>query len=263
MNVERFIFSELNHDDMIRDIETDQEKELPNDNDQQTTASEDTDHADLSDSPSTENKPDATIEENSQETEELSSTHLFNEQDMEDSRQAGFEEGKKSGYNEGYKKASEEIKADEETQSKNLHKAMEALGEQFIAFTKEYWDKQKNIEAESVILAQEIANRIAGSTLGKNSLAIIEDLLHKILPALHKEPQFSIKLHPSLVSSFEKNIENITAKSPFWGDIKVIADQNLQLSDTIIEWEDGRVERSMNEIQQQITAICDKVLSQI
>src|SRR5690606_10497214 len=104
-------------------------------------------------------------------------------------------------------------------------------------------------------LAWAIARKITGNNLKEHASKEIEDHINHSLEVLFDQPILTIYLHPELETSMNAKIQELAAKHNFRGKILVKPDQTLTETECKLDWQEGFLSLSKEELQNNIQKV--------
>lgn len=256
MDIKQFIFSDFSQTESIIPSRARKEEELKNTETDQPQYESSDDNSQIDDHEATPENAD--MDTNT----EPEVQQVFSEEEVELAKKLGFQEGHQAGYDQGYQKAMEEISERDAVAQNDIQMTLEQLGKGFTDFTTHYWDHQKTMEANTIMLAHDIAQKLTADTSDEDTLSKITHLIQRILPTISDEPNISILVHPSMEPIISGHLDVIMSSSPFWGEIKLQTDSNMTISDVTIQWENGSFVYSQTEIKHRVDQLIKNTLNQ-
>ena len=105
-------------------------------------------------------------------------------------------------------------------------------------------DKNRNITE----LSLKIAEKMIPSLAQKVAMEEIENMIKNCIDDRLNEPRIAVRLHPSLMPQLKENIDTICMERGYTGQVILLAEDNLQITDCRVEWADGGAERLFDQI---------------
>lgn len=123
-------------------------------------------------------------------------------------------------------------------------------------------DQQREAEKNRHIteLSLKIAEKMIPSLAQKVALEEIENMIRNCIDDRLNEPRIAVRLHPTLMPQLKEKIDTISNERGYTGQIILLAEENLQITDCRIEWADGGAERLFDQIFQSLQTEFLKVL---
>jgi flagellar assembly protein FliH len=177
----------------------------------------------------------------------------YSESELEAARARAFEEGRAAGAREERQTLNQES-ADREAALINASNKIEQV---LIALGVE---QQNFLKAQTQVLtrlAMTVAHKVAGRALSQNPLIEIEGMISTALQQLGSKMPLQVFVHPGLVHFMESVYAEKAVYLPsgamhisFHGDTAI-----THLDDCRVQWPNGMLSRSQNEIWEQIETI--------
>ena len=164
------------------------------------------------------------------------------EADLAEARQESYEEGRRAGE-ETMRKS---IDADIAAALQALAKGAQAAHENFAETTRE-------IEHNTIQLAIAAANKLAGELTACEPTASLEALFQDTIANLRSEPHVALHVPDSLVSEVETRVLAIADAHGFEGKLVVSGHSNMEHGDCRIEWADGGVSKSIEDVRRAVS----------
>lgn len=114
------------------------------------------------------------------------------------------------------------------------------------------------VRREAAQLAFTIGTKIAGKLLDETPTRGMEELIDECLGNLRSEPHVHILVHPQNAENIGTRIQETINGRSFGGQLHISPSDGLSETDVRIEWANGGVERSHQEIVKAIAAIIDQ-----
>lgn len=113
--------------------------------------------------------------------------------------------------------------------------------------------KFKDIEYDAVQLAVATANKLAAELIEQEPTASLEAIFEDALSNLRSTPHIVLHVPQQLTSEIESRITAIAETHGYKGRIVVEGDPKLANGDCHIEWADGGVSKSIEDIRRAVT----------
>lgn len=109
-------------------------------------------------------------------------------------------------------------------------------------------------------IAHKIAMTLAPAMIKREPVAEIKAVIADCLQHLHREPHLAIRVSESALEEARPYVEKMAQESGIEERVLLLADPSLGASDCKVEWSEGGVSRSQNEIEEEITLIISRYL---
>jgi flagellar assembly protein FliH len=199
--------------------------------------------------------PPGSANENTQEIfKEL--PPLFSQEELT----KAFEEGKAAGIQEGKATALDESAKVTDQLNKKIAISLDSLNIQ-LATLLEALEKKNPAHYVTFVhqLALGIAKKIMGNGMKEETIKEIEALVNSCMELVFDQPKLTIYLHPELEEPLSGRIQELIVKNNFRGEVLIKADPTLSETDCRIDWQEGFVELSKEELWhtvQKVLAVC-------
>ena len=169
---------------------------------------------------------------------------MFTEEQVAQIKAAAFDDGRQSGMQEAQQAAHTALNNIMQQMLDGLHQSMSYL-EQYARFN----------EQEAIKLSYAIARKIVPHAMEKYPRAEIEALLHDCLEKMHSEPRIIIRINSDLQDEVNELIDGIAQQTGFEGRILLRGEPNIAQPDIQIEWTNGGVSRTLEDVVKEIEDI--------
>ena len=169
---------------------------------------------------------------------------IYNDTDISVARQEGFDDGKKEG-------ASEALTGIEKT----LADTLTAITNDLSVFLSE--QNQTNIEVshDAVTLALTVVRKFFPTLNDKTALDEINSVLVVALKRLIGEPEIIIKVNPTISDDLSDKLKQQFPETHPATNVSIVADKGIDKGNCEIEWSNGKMERNINTLMQEIEDI--------
>ena len=113
------------------------------------------------------------------------------------------------------------------------------------------------IRTEAAQLALAIGSKIAGQALADKPTDALEEIIQECLSNLRSEPHVHIQVHPDHAEAIKGRLEETLIGRTFNGEVHINASDGLSETDVKIEWAQGGIEKSTQELVQSINEIVE------
>jgi flagellar biosynthesis/type III secretory pathway protein FliH len=162
------------------------------------------------------------------------------------------------GYEEGYNKARQEF----DQKSLELNQRLALIEEKIADSLSSYIAQKQQLEISftqyATKLAAHIAYKLATKALKEDPYSTLYPLIEKTLIVLIKEPELTINLHPDVIDEVKEKVSIINSKTKFPGKISFRANEQIEVYDCNIEWQDGYIGSNKENSFEDIMRIIDE-----
>ena len=184
--------------------------------------------------------------------EEVPPAPTFSEEELEAARQAAFAEGKAAGLAEA-----------EESHSKRLAEAVEALPPLFAQITQQMEAQADDLRRETLDAAVTVVRKLFPNLAREHGLDEIRAVVEACLERLRDEPRLVVRTADGDLDALKERIEAAAHNGGFEGKLVFLADERLAPGDLRLEWADGGAERDQAGLWKEIDAIIARALSPV
>ncbi|MCR9213020.1 MAG: FliH/SctL family protein [Proteobacteria bacterium] len=174
---------------------------------------------------------------------------LYTEADATLMKTEAYEEGVRAGQAQAEAGVESSMAALIENLGSQLGQMMQGQGEQLT-----------QVKQEAASLAFAIAGKIAPALLQVAPQAEVTRMIEDCLSDLPEEPRVVVRTSEHVTETLMPKVEQISAKAGFPGSIIMLPDPDMQPGDCRIEWADGGVERSLEDIQKRLSGLLERFI---
>lgn len=164
---------------------------------------------------------------------------------------------KAAAYEQGMADARAELEnKSEDTQADLLQKLLAAT-KTLVSTSDQHTRANQQTAAE---MAHKIAMTLAPAMIKREPVAEIKAVIADCLQHLHREPHLAVRVSESALEETRPYVEKMAHECGIEERVLLLADPSLGASDCKVEWSEGGVSRSQNEIEEEITLIINRYL---
>lgn len=115
--------------------------------------------------------------------------------------------------------------------------------------------KTRTLTAEATQLAIACAQKLAPATIAARPEVEIEAVVRDCLSHLNREPHILLRVSASLVDRLKETVDRMAMERGLTGRIILLGEPEMRNGDCVVEWADGGVVRSQDDIEKEITEI--------
>jgi flagellar assembly protein FliH len=175
----------------------------------------------------------------------------------EEELQAAVDEARRTALAEGQAKGKADATAQNERQTAA---ALNAIGQHFAKIDGEVKAASEQLRETSLELSLAMVRRLFPEFARQHGLEEVRELLGRCLDNLRTEPRFTVKVATDQAEVLKNEVEALAQSRGFEGRIVVAADESLKPGDCRIEWSQGGMIRSADEIWKAIEAAMEQAL---
>ena len=177
----------------------------------------------------------------------------FSEEDMA----AAVAEARKTALSEGQAKGKADATAQTERQTAT---ALNVIAQHFAKIDGEVQAATAALRESTIALSLAMVRRLFPEFARQHGLEEVKELLGRSLDTLRTEPRFTVKVASSQAEALGSEVDALARSRGFEGRILVTADESLKPGDCRIEWSQGGMIRSADEIWKAIEAAMEQAL---
>lgn len=171
---------------------------------------------------------------------------------------AAVAEARKKALAEGLAKGKAETAAQIEQQ---IATALNAIASRFAAIEKATMAHAAEVSETTVALSLSMTRRLFPELARRHGLQEVEQLLARSLDMLKTEPRFTVKVAGAQREELVQQIDTLAGQRGFEGRVVVVTDETMTAGDCRIEWAQGGMIRSAEEIWSGIEAAMEQALA--
>lgn len=139
--------------------------------------------------------------------------------------------------------------------------ALENIGASASALLSKLEAESRAMRTEAAQLASAAARKIAGAALDAFGAERAAAAIEAAMDALRRQPRLLVKLSPDTAEALKPRIATLCETHAYGGAIHVRPDADLRAGDVSIDWSDGVIHLSANEVAERIDALIDAALA--
>jgi flagellar assembly protein FliH len=170
---------------------------------------------------------------------------------------AAVAEARKTALTEGQAKGKADATAQNERQTAA---ALTAIGTHFAKIDGEMQVVAGQLRETVIELSLAMVRRLFPEFARQHGLEEVKELLGRSLDTLRTEPRFTVKVAADQAEVLGGEVDALARSRGFEGRIAVTADESLKPGDCRIEWSQGGMIRSADEIWKAIEAAMEQAL---
>jgi len=170
---------------------------------------------------------------------------------------AATEEARKTAFAEGEAKGKTDATAQTERQTAT---ALNAIAGHFAKIESEVQAAVATLDETTIELSLAMVRRLFPDFARQHGLDEVKGLLGRCLDTLRTEPHFTVRVAGEQVETLRGEMDTLAQSRGFEGRITVTADEDLKAGDCRIEWSQGGMIRSADEIWKAIEAAMAQAL---
>lgn len=166
-----------------------------------------------------------------------------------------LEAAKREAYEEGLQAGRKAAIEDYDTQTRAI---VETFGGKLDALMEAGAAGWADQNAEMQAIAVMIARKALPVFVERGGLAEIQALFEQVVREVGREPRLVVRVAESQFDTVNAMVKEISEQRAYAGQVVLLADPDMTVSDCRIEWADGGIERNMKDLWQRLDAIIEK-----
>ncbi len=115
--------------------------------------------------------------------------------------------------------------------------------------------KSRSLTADAVQMAVTCARKLAPASIAARPETEIEAVVRDCLSHLNREPHILLRVSASLVDRLKDKVDHMAMERGLTGRIILLGEPDMSGGNCVVEWADGGVVRSYEDIESEITKI--------
>jgi len=184
----------------------------------------------------------------------------FTREQLESIKQEAYQKGLKEGQAKGFEEGKNIADEKQQAVDLGLTNALSALTPKVDSFFNEYTQKKEEFKSEHAKLIIAIAQKITGKEAEEETIKNIEELILKCSDFIFNEPKITLTVNSEIIGAAKEKIDAIFKDKNYSGAMKILDSSEIALTDCKIEWEEGTIETSKQDIWGNIEALLEQNL---
>lgn len=177
---------------------------------------------------------------------EVEAEPSFSEEELAAAKAQAYEEGRAAGLAEA-----------ESQREAGLAGILDTIGAQIAGLHVHQDVANEKLAADLTELGRTVMSKVLPHYTQKHGADEVTAILSEGFSRLVHEQRISITVGQEVHEMLEPRIEAMAAKSGYDGRLKLVADPDMGLADVVVNWGDGRLEHSTDEIWAEIEAMLE------
>lgn len=163
-----------------------------------------------------------------------------------------IEQARNEAFASGFAAGEAEAKAHADSQ---IHSALNELASSAASLLAAMDIRAKSLTTEAVQLAIACAMKLAPATMAMRPEAEIEGVVRDCLSHLNREPHILLRVSATIVDRLKDVVDHMAMERGLTGRIILLGEPEMSDGDCVVEWADGGVTRSREDIEKEIAEI--------
>jgi len=176
---------------------------------------------------------------------------VFTQADLDAARLSA----KREGYTEGFAAGKTEAQAEADQQLMRSNDTIVQLGTNISDLRNRYTHMIAQESSQLSQLISSIARKVAGEAMDARGEEEIFAIVTRCLPVIFSKPKLVIDMHPDIFERTLERIENLFREHGIEAEIQFRSNPGLGISDVTIDWGSGQINRSAENLWQEIDGL--------
>ena len=164
-------------------------------------------------------------------------------QKIETAKKEAFEEGRLAGKQDALDTIENQTKC-----------ALEALANCESQLNTSYQEALKKMEAKSIEFGITAGSKLAAQLTQREPMPLLETFFKEAFQVIYDVPEVIASVNPSLLEAVESASDKWKQEAGFKGNLSFIGNEKLKPTDVDLSWQDGGIQRSVDELMQAISS---------
>lgn len=113
---------------------------------------------------------------------------------------------------------------------------------------------------QAITVAADLVRRMMPALVERGGIAEIEAVLEDALRRMLDEPRVVFRVPDAMLEIIQPRIAEMSGKAGYSGDVVLLADDQMGLSDCLVEWADGGAERNVERLWSEVEEVLSRTL---
>jgi len=113
---------------------------------------------------------------------------------------------------------------------------------------------------QAVTVAADLVRKMMPALVARGGMAEIEAVIEDALGRMLDEPRVVFRVPDAMLDTLQPRIAEMSGKAGYSGEVVLLADGRLGLSDCLVEWADGGAERNVERLWAEVEEILTRTL---
>ena len=168
------------------------------------------------------------------------------------------EQARNEAYASGFAAGEAQARAHADSQ---IHAALNELASSAASLLAAMDIHAKSLTTEAVQLAVVCATKLAPATMAARPETEIEAVVRNCLSHLNREPHILLRVSAAIVDRLKDVVEHMAMERGLTGRIILLGEPEMSDGDCVVEWADGGVTRSREDIENEIAEIVGRYVA--
>ena len=185
-------------------------------------------------------------EEKTPEPEIIEDIVTFTEEEVAEKEN----QARTTGYEEGYKQAQSEQLAEK-------NRLLSEINNRLMMLSADASSQNKEVDNQIISLSSSVLHKLIPVVEKEQAKKLVKNFLEKNFLQFKNESKIAFYFHPEALPYVQEEIAHLANINDYEGKISLHKDDNMQISDCRVEWENGGVERDSRKMLDKMDKIFD------
>lgn len=113
---------------------------------------------------------------------------------------------------------------------------------------------------QAITVAADLVRKMMPALVERGGMAEIEAVLEDALKRMLDEPRVVFRVPDVMLEIIQPRIAEMSGKAGYSGEVVLLADDQMGLSDCLVEWADGGAERNVERLWSEVEEVLNRTL---
>ncbi|HUT50198.1 MAG TPA: FliH/SctL family protein [Alphaproteobacteria bacterium] len=113
---------------------------------------------------------------------------------------------------------------------------------------------------QAITVAADLVRKMMPALVARGGMAEIEAVIEDALGRMLDEPRVVFRMPDAMLDTLQPHIAKMSGKAGYSGEVVLLADDRMGLSDCLVEWADGGAERNVERLWAEVEDILTRTL---
>jgi flagellar assembly protein FliH len=113
---------------------------------------------------------------------------------------------------------------------------------------------------QAITVAADLVRKMMPALVERGGMAEIEAVLEDALKRMLDEPRVVFRVPDAMLEIIQPRIAEMSGKANYSGEVVLLADNQMGLSDCLVEWADGGAERNVERLWSEVEEVLNRTL---
>lgn len=118
----------------------------------------------------------------------------------------------------------------------------------------------ERMSRQAITVATDLVRKMMPALVERGGMAEIEAVLQDALARMLDEPRVVFRVPDAMLEIIQPRIAELSGKAGYSGEVVLLADETMGLSDCLVEWADGGAERNVERLWSEVEEVLSRTL---